>query len=90
MRCDCLSYVPDTVTSAIFCLVLLLVILTVVIAFEVHSWEFAAIGLIASVGCYCGFWHIVKLRPTTSEQVAVAKKLSFWGFVFAAIATVFN
>lgn len=90
MHCDLLSYVPDTITSAISCFVLLLLVLTTVIAVQLHSWAFAAIGLIASISCYLVLWHTVKLRSTTEEQVATAKKLGFWGFVVAAIAVIFS
>jgi hypothetical protein len=84
-RCEKLSYVPDTVSNGIFSVGILLLVLTVVFATGTKSLIVAALGFAGSVGCYCFLWHVVKLRLTSPERAAEARKLS-WGMLIIAAA----
>ena len=89
-RCERLSYVPDTVSNGIFSVGVLLLVLTVVFAVGAKSFDVAALGFAGAVACYCFLWHVVELRPTSSEQAASARKLSGGMLIIAGVAALLS
>ena len=89
-RCEKLSYVPDTVSNGIFSVGVLLLVLTVVFAIGTKSLTVAALGFAGSVACYCFLWQVVKLRPTSPEQAASARRLSLGMLIIAGIAALLS
>jgi hypothetical protein len=89
-RCEKLSYVPDTVSNGIFSIGVLLLALTIVFAIGTKSLPLAALGVTGSVACYALLWHVVKLRRTSPEQAASARKLSWGMLIMAGIAALLN
>src|SRR5688572_24689774 len=70
IQCKNLSYVPETVSSAICCFTILLLIVTTIFAVITNFWLLAILGFAGSIACYGLLWHIATLRLTTSEQAA--------------------
>lgn len=89
-RCEKLSYVPDTVSNGIFSAGVLSLVLTVVLAIGAKSFAVAGLGFVGSVACYCLLWHVVKLRPTSIEQAASARKLSWGMLIIAGVAALLS
>jgi len=89
-RCEKLSYVPDTVANGIFSIGVLLLVLTVVFSLGTESGAVLAFGLAGSVACYAFLWHVVKLRPTSAEQAAAARKLSWGMLILAGLISLFS
>lgn len=85
IHCKNLSYVPETVSSAIFCFGIVLLLLTIIVAVFTSSWSLAILGFVCSIACYGMLWHIVELRPTTLEHAASARKLSWRLLIVAGI-----
>jgi hypothetical protein len=89
-RCEKLSYVPATVSNAIFTIGIALLLLTVVFSIGSKSLATSAFGFAGSVACYALLWHLVKLRRTSPEQAASAGKLSWGMLIIAGLAALFN
>lgn len=90
MKCEKLSYVPDTVSNGIFSIGILSLVLTVILGFVTNSWVWATFGVVGSVACYGLLWHVVQLRATSTEQAASARKMSWGMLILAGVIGLFS
>jgi hypothetical protein len=78
------------VSNGIFSVGALLLVLTVIVAVDTQSWRVMALGFVGSMTCYGLLWHVVSLRPTSAEQAASARKLSWGMLIITGLAALFN
>lgn len=88
--CGNLSYVPDTVGNGIFVIGFLLLIFSAIFAFATKSWLHALLGVAVSMTVYGLLWHVVSMRPTTKEQVAIARRLSWITLIVSIFPSLFS
>ena len=88
--CGKLSYVTALVSNSIISVCILLLVVMLAFAFNESSSLLAISGLIGSIFCYAYLWRIVPLVPTTAEQSASAKSLSWGMLLITGIFSLFN